>query len=73
MFEYRPAMLAFVEARRLARETGDMEMLAAAACNLSSLYLQQQELNAGMHADEEALQRVTETRPDEVRPAAVDP
>lgn len=55
MFEYRPAMLALVEARRLAREMGDMEMLAVAACNLSSLYLQQQELNAGVRADDEAL------------------
>lgn len=54
-FQYKEAMRAFLEARRLARETGDSEMLAMVSCNLSSLHLQQQDLNAGARAAEDAL------------------
>jgi CHAT domain-containing protein/tetratricopeptide (TPR) repeat protein len=68
MFEYRGSMQAYLEARRLAREAGDMEMLAVAACNLSSLYLQQQELNAGIHAAEEALEALRRHGPTKYGP-----
>jgi CHAT domain-containing protein/tetratricopeptide (TPR) repeat protein len=54
-FQYRSAMQTYIEVRRQARANGDDEMLAAAAGNLSSLYLQQQELNASQQAGEEAL------------------
>jgi CHAT domain-containing protein/tetratricopeptide (TPR) repeat protein len=54
-FQYRPAMQTYMEVRRLARANGDDEILAAAAGNLSSLYLQQGELNASQQAEEEAL------------------
>ncbi len=50
MFRYREAMEAFLDARRLAREIGDREMLAVASTNLSSLYLSQQDVNAGAEA-----------------------
>jgi CHAT domain-containing protein/Tfp pilus assembly protein PilF len=55
LFEYRGALQAYSEARRLARQLGDTEMLAVISSNLSSLYLQQQEFNAGSSAAEEAL------------------
>ncbi|HSW51183.1 MAG TPA: hypothetical protein VLH09_13455, partial [Bryobacteraceae bacterium] len=54
-FQYREAMQAFLEARRLARQSGDNEILAMVSCNLSSLFLQQQDLNAGARAGEETL------------------
>jgi tetratricopeptide (TPR) repeat protein len=56
MFQYREAMQAYLEARRLAQKIGKAEMLAAVQTNLSSLYLQQQEINAGARAADEALQ-----------------
>ncbi len=56
MFQYRSAMQAYIEVRRQAKVRGDDEMLAVAAGNLSSLYLQQNELNAGAQAAEEALE-----------------
>jgi CHAT domain-containing protein/tetratricopeptide (TPR) repeat protein len=65
LFQYREAMQSYFEARRLARELGDWEMSAAISSNLSSLYLQQQELNAGAQAAEdslEALRRAGRTR-----------
>ncbi|MFB3777931.1 MAG: CHAT domain-containing protein [Bryobacteraceae bacterium] len=55
-FQYGEAMRAFLEVRKLARQTGDNEMLAMVSCNLSSLYLQQQDLNAGARAAEETLE-----------------
>ncbi len=54
-FQYGPAMQTYVEIRRQARANGDDEMLAASSGNLSSLYLQQRELNASQQAGEEAL------------------
>ncbi len=55
MFQYKPAMQAFLKARRLARQAGDSETVAVVSSNLSSLYLQQNEFNAGAGAAEEAL------------------
>ena len=65
MFQYREAVDAFLKARKMAQQLGDPEFLAAVATNLSSLYLQNQELSAGaLAADQalEALARVPTTR-----------
>ncbi len=48
MLQYRPAMHAFIQARRLALRCGDMEAVAVASCNLSSLYLQLGDVDAGL-------------------------
>ena len=63
MFQYRPAMQAFIEARKLALETGNRLALAAVSGNLSSLYFQQQEFNAGILSAEEALAALPQTGP----------
>jgi CHAT domain-containing protein/tetratricopeptide (TPR) repeat protein len=62
-FRYKEALRAFLEARRLARQTGDSEMQAMVSCNLSSLYLQQQDLNAGARAAEETLAALRQAGP----------
>jgi CHAT domain-containing protein len=56
LFQYREALQSYLEARRLARELGNWETIAAISSNLSSLYLQQQELNAGARAAEDSLE-----------------
>src|SRR5574340_482493 len=48
MLQYHPAMHAFIQARRLALRCGDMEAVAVASCNLSSLYLQLGDVDAGL-------------------------
>ncbi len=57
-FRYREAMEAFVEAARLARRLGDRRLLTYAISNLSSLYLQQQDVNAGIEAAKDLLEDV---------------
>jgi CHAT domain-containing protein len=53
LFEYRSALKALLEARRLAARIGDREDLGAIAGNLSSLYLQMWDVGAAMEAAEE--------------------
>ncbi len=55
MFQYRGALDAYLEAKRLAEMTGDTEMLATVSANLSSLYLQMEEPNAGLAVSRETL------------------
>jgi CHAT domain-containing protein len=68
MFQYKPAMQVFLELRRLARQAGDNESLAVVSSNLSSLYLQQQEFNAGARAAEEALAALRSAGPTRAGP-----
>jgi len=62
MFQYREAIDAFLKARKLALELREPEFLAAVATNLSSLYLQNQELNAGAQAAGQALEAAARVR-----------
>ncbi|HSW50562.1 MAG TPA: hypothetical protein VLH09_10325, partial [Bryobacteraceae bacterium] len=63
LFQYREAMQAYLEARRLAQRLGRTDLLAGIHTNLSSLYLQQQDINAGARAAEEALQALRRAGP----------
>jgi len=53
--QYRAAARAFLEARALAEEAGDQEMIATASLNLCSLYSQLGELNAALQAAQHGL------------------
>ncbi|MCC7175146.1 MAG: CHAT domain-containing protein [Bryobacterales bacterium] len=55
MYQYRGALRAYLQARRLAESLGRPDFLAAVHTNLSSLYLQQQDINAAAGAAEDAL------------------
>jgi len=54
-FQYVRALQSYRQTQRLALKTKDGELLAIVACNLSSLYLQQQDLNSAARAAEEGL------------------
>ncbi len=61
--QYREAMQAYLEARRLAHKLGRGELLAVVHTNISSLHLQQQDVNAGAVAVEEALEAARRAGP----------
>jgi CHAT domain-containing protein len=55
LFQYRQALQSFQEAHRLALRTGRGELVAMSSLNLSSLYLQQSDLNSALRAAEDGL------------------
>jgi CHAT domain-containing protein len=55
LYRYRAAQQAWLEARQVAQEHGDTEMLSAVWVNLSSLYLQVEDTASAWHAAEQAL------------------
>lgn len=59
---YRKAMQAYLETRKLAESTRDWELAAGLACNISSLYLQMGELNAGIQEADRALSLLRKNR-----------
>ncbi len=52
LFHYRLALQSFQEARRLALRTGQGELVVMSSLNLSTLYLQQEDLNSALRAAE---------------------
>ena len=63
LLKYREAMQSYLEARRLAQRLGRDDLLVGIHTNLSSLYLQQQDLNAGARAAEQALHALRRAGP----------
>ena len=57
-FQYVSALQSYRQTQQLALKNRDGELLAIVACNLSSLYLQQQDLNSAARAAEEGLKVV---------------
>jgi CHAT domain-containing protein len=55
MFHYGQALRSFREAHRLAVKTGEGELVAMSSLNLSSLYLEQHDLNAALQAAEDGV------------------
>src|SRR5215472_16869665 len=55
MFRYRDAIQAYLEARDIAAAQGDRETLGALSVNLSSLYVQMGDTEAGLEAAEQGL------------------
>ena len=55
LFQYLQALQSFQDAHRLALQTGDGELVAMSSLNLSSLYLEQQDLNSALRAAEDGL------------------
>ncbi len=55
-FQYRAAMAAYLEARRLARQIRDYETAAGVSANMATVYTQMGELGAAQAAAEEALE-----------------
>ena len=50
LFHYRRALQSFREAHRLALQTGNGELVVMSSLNLSTLYLQQNDLNSALRA-----------------------
>lgn len=55
LFHYRQALRSFREAHRLALRTGDGELVAMSSLNLSSLYLEQYDLDSALRAAEDGV------------------
>lgn len=55
LFHYRQALQSFREAHRLALRTGEGELVVVSSLNLSSLYLEQQDLNSALRAAEDGV------------------
>lgn len=55
LFRYREALQSFREAHRLALRTGEGELVAMSSLNLSSLYLEQYDLNSALRAAEDGV------------------
>ena len=55
LFHYRRALQSFREAHRLALRTGDGELVVMSSLNLSTLYLQQNDLNSALRAAEDGI------------------
>lgn len=55
LFRYQEALSSYRESKRLAAADGDWRLLSIVNSNLSALYLQQNELNAALHAAREAV------------------
>jgi CHAT domain-containing protein/TolA-binding protein len=57
-FRYRQALRSYRQAHELALKANDGELIAITSLNLSSLYLQQQDINAALNAAEAGLIRM---------------
>jgi CHAT domain-containing protein len=55
LFHYRQALQSFREAHRLALRTGEGELVVMSSLNLSTLYLEQQDLNSALRAAEDGV------------------
>ena len=55
LFHYRRALQSFREARRLALQTGAGELVVMSSLNLSTLYLQQNDLKSALRAAEDGI------------------
>jgi CHAT domain-containing protein len=68
MFQYRPGMNAYLEARELAQRLGDREMATTLAFNISALYLEMRDLNAALQAVAQGLAGLNDKPTSKYRP-----